>query len=81
MNNAIEITGLCKEFKDFTLKDVTFSLPKGYIMGFVGRNGAGKTTTIRLILKMNKVVAAMSIGLIGVFSFMKLKLTSLNITN
>lgn len=52
MNNAIEITGLCKEFKDFTLKDVAFSLPKGYIMGFVGKNGAGKTTTIRLILNM-----------------------------
>lgn len=50
MNNAIEITGLHKEFKDFTLQDVSFSLPKGYIMGFVGKNGAGKTTTIRLIL-------------------------------
>jgi ABC-2 type transport system ATP-binding protein len=52
MNNALEITDLGKEFKDFTLKDVTFSLPKGYIMGFVGKNGAGKTTTIRLILNM-----------------------------
>ncbi|MEI6101198.1 MAG: ABC transporter ATP-binding protein, partial [Eubacteriales bacterium] len=52
MNNAIEITGLCKDFKDFSLKDVAFSLPKGFIMGFVGKNGAGKTTTIRLILNM-----------------------------
>lgn len=52
MNNAIEIRDLCKEFKDFTLKDVAFSLPKGYIMGFVGKNGSGKTTTIRLILNM-----------------------------
>ena len=52
MSNAIEIKGLCKDFKDFTLKDVSFSLPAGYIMGFVGKNGAGKTTTIRLILNM-----------------------------
>jgi ABC-2 type transport system ATP-binding protein len=44
--------GLCKDFKGFSLKDVTFSLPQGYIMGFVGKNGAGKTTTIRLILNM-----------------------------
>ena len=52
MNNAIEIQSLCKSFKDFTLNNISFSLPMGYIMGFVGRNGAGKTTTIRLILNM-----------------------------
>ena len=52
MSNAIEIMGLCKDFKGFRLKDVTFSLPQGHIMGFVGKNGAGKTTTIRLILNM-----------------------------
>lgn len=52
MNTAIEITDLRKEFKGFTLEDATFSLPTGYIMGFVGRNGAGKTTTIRLMLNM-----------------------------
>jgi ABC-2 type transport system ATP-binding protein len=52
MNNAIEIVGLCKDFKDFSLKDVAFTLPQGYIMGFVGKNGAGKTTTIRLMLNM-----------------------------
>lgn len=52
MNNAIEIEGLCKRYGDFSLKNVSFSLPAGYIMGFVGQNGAGKTTTIRLILNM-----------------------------
>jgi ABC-2 type transport system ATP-binding protein len=52
MDNAVEIEGLRKTFRDFTLKDVTFSLPRGYIMGLVGKNGAGKTTTIRLILNM-----------------------------
>jgi ABC-2 type transport system ATP-binding protein len=52
MNNALEINGLCKEYKDFSLKNVSLSLPMGYIMGFVGQNGSGKTTTIRLILNM-----------------------------
>ncbi len=52
MNSAIEIKGLCKNYKDFSLNNISFSLPMGYIMGFVGQNGAGKTTTIRLILNM-----------------------------
>ena len=54
MENILEIRGLCKSYGDFALKDVTFSLPKGYIMGFVGQNGSGKTTTIRSILNMAK---------------------------
>lgn len=52
MKNALEVNGLCKTYGDFNLRDVSFSLPAGYIMGFVGQNGAGKTTTIRLILNM-----------------------------
>lgn len=52
MNNAIEIQKLCKSYKDFSLDHISFTLPMGYIMGFVGQNGAGKTTTIRLILNM-----------------------------
>jgi ABC-2 type transport system ATP-binding protein len=52
MNSAIEVRNLCKNYKDFSLTNVSFSLPTGYIMGFVGQNGAGKTTTIRLILNM-----------------------------
>ncbi len=55
MEQILEITGLCKSYKDFALKDITFSLPKGYIMGFVGQNGSGKTTTIRSILDMAKI--------------------------
>lgn len=54
MENILEIEGLCKTYDKFSLKDLTFSLPKGYIMGFVGKNGSGKTTTIRLILNMAK---------------------------
>lgn len=52
MNNVIEIKGLRKDYRGFSLSDISFSLPTGHIMGFVGQNGAGKTTTIRLILNM-----------------------------
>ncbi|MDE5859656.1 MAG: ABC transporter ATP-binding protein [Oscillospiraceae bacterium] len=54
MENILEINGLCKAYDDFSLKDVSFSLPRGFIMGFVGENGSGKTTTIRSILNMAK---------------------------
>ena len=52
MENALEITGLRKQYSGFTLDDVSFSLPGGSIMGLIGENGAGKTTTIKLILNM-----------------------------
>lgn len=52
MNNLLELNGVRKQFPDFLLNNVSFSLPKGYIMGLVGPNGAGKTTTIQLILNM-----------------------------
>ena len=52
MNNALEVRNLCKSYSDFRLDSVSFVLPAGYIMGFVGQNGAGKTTTIRCILNM-----------------------------
>lgn len=55
MENILEIKGLNKAYDGFALKDVTFSLPKGYIMGFVGENGSGKTTTIRSILNMANI--------------------------
>ena len=55
MDNILEIKGLNKKYEDFELSDVTFSLPKGFIMGFVGQNGSGKTTTIRSILNMAKI--------------------------
>jgi ABC-2 type transport system ATP-binding protein len=50
----LEIQGLNKSYGEFSLRDVSFALPKGYIMGFVGQNGSGKTTTIRSILSMAK---------------------------
>lgn len=45
----LEVKNLSKHYKGFDLKDITFSLPKGYIMGYVGANGSGKTTTLNLI--------------------------------
>jgi len=52
MSAILEVQGLSKSYKgsDFSLRDVSFSLPKGAIMGFVGENGAGKSTTIGCIL-------------------------------
>lgn len=52
VNNAITIRNLTKKYKDFTLDNISFSVPKGTIMGFVGENGAGKTTTIKAILDL-----------------------------
>lgn len=50
MKNAIELKHLRKEYRAFTLEDLTFSLPSGCILGFIGENGAGKTTTIKAML-------------------------------
>lgn len=52
MNNILELNGVNKSFESFRLQDVSFSLPEGFIMGFIGPNGSGKTTTIKLILNM-----------------------------
>lgn len=49
-NNSIVVQGLCKNFGDFSLDNVSFKVPKGRIVGFIGENGAGKSTTINLIL-------------------------------
>ena len=48
--NAIEIKGLTKQYKDFTLGPMDLALPMGCVLGLVGENGAGKSTTIRLIM-------------------------------
>lgn len=50
MEYAIQITGLSKAYKDFTLNNVNLSLPKGSIMGLIGENGAGKSTAIKAML-------------------------------
>ena len=52
--NAIEIKGLTKRYDGFTLDNVSFDVPKGSIIGFIGQNGAGKTTTINALLNIVK---------------------------
>ena len=52
--NAIEIKDLTKKYDGFTLDSISFSVPKGCVMGFIGQNGAGKTTTIRVLLNIIK---------------------------
>src|SRR5690554_4135638 len=54
MKNILEVKKLRKSFKNFTLNDISFTLPRGYIMGFIGPNGAGKSTTIKLIMNLLK---------------------------
>ena len=50
--NKIEIKNLKKVYQNFALKDVNFSIPEGYVTGFIGKNGMGKTTTIKSILSL-----------------------------
>lgn len=50
MENNIFVMDLCKRFDNFDLSHVSFQVPKGRIVGFIGENGAGKSTTINLIL-------------------------------
>jgi len=52
MSNILEVNNLVKKYDTFSLKDVSFNVPTGLIMGFIGPNGAGKTTTIKSILNM-----------------------------
>ncbi|MEN6481324.1 MAG: ABC transporter ATP-binding protein [Anaerolineaceae bacterium] len=52
MSNILELNNVKKSFTGFSLQNVSFALPTGFIMGFIGPNGAGKTTTIKLILNM-----------------------------
>ncbi|MFX3634298.1 MAG: ABC transporter ATP-binding protein [Candidatus Pristimantibacillus sp.] len=52
---ALDIKNLNKKYEHFHLRDVSFQLEKGYIMGFIGANGAGKTTTIKSILNLTRM--------------------------
>ena len=48
----LKVEGLSKSYPAFTLKNVSFSLKEGRIMGFIGKNGAGKSTTLKSMLGM-----------------------------
>ena len=49
-NSALEVKNLTKDYGDFVLDKLNFTLPRGVIMGLIGENGAGKSTTINCIL-------------------------------
>ena len=52
MNEVLTLENVCKTYPSFSLKDVSFSVKPGEIMGFIGRNGAGKTTTLKSIMNL-----------------------------
>ena len=54
MDNNIELQNVLKKYKDFELKNISFNVPQGCIVGLIGENGAGKTTTIKSILNISK---------------------------
>lgn len=54
IKNVIELANVSKDYGDFKLDDISFSVPEGSVCGFIGQNGAGKTTTINLILDIIK---------------------------
>lgn len=48
--HALAVSGLVKRYKGFTLSDISFTVPRGTIVGLIGENGAGKSTTLHAIL-------------------------------
>jgi ABC-2 type transport system ATP-binding protein len=67
MNKILELKNVTKEYDDFKIDNISFSLEKGYVMGFIGPNGAGKTTTIKLIMNLLKMKSG-SINIFGLDS-------------
>lgn len=57
MTNCIEIKGLVKEYKTFTLGPIDLTVPGGSILGLIGENGAGKTTLIKSMLGITRPTA------------------------
>lgn len=54
IKNVVELKGVTKDYGDFKLDQVSFTVPEGSVCGFIGQNGAGKTTTIKLMLDVIK---------------------------
>lgn len=57
IKNVIEIKNVTKDYGDFKLDSISFSVQEGSVCGFIGQNGAGKTTTIKAILDVINVDA------------------------
>ncbi len=54
MENVLEIKNISKNYKGFSLKDVSFNIPKGFVMGLIGPNGAGKDYNNKSYNEFNK---------------------------
>lgn len=52
MENVLEVKNISKTYKEFSLENISFNIPKGFVMGLIGPNGAGKTTTIKAIMNL-----------------------------
>ena len=50
--NSIVVKNVTKKFDDFMLDHISFTVPTGRIVGFIGENGAGKSTTLKMITGM-----------------------------
>ena len=53
--NTVEFKNVTKNRKDFTIESLSFTIPKGYITGFIGPNGSGKTTTIQMLMDILQI--------------------------
>ena len=47
MENALRVSHVSKDYPGFSLKDISFELPKGSVMGLIGQNGGGSHCTDR----------------------------------
>ncbi len=54
MDNCIEVKNVSRSYPQFALKNISFNVPCGSVVGFIGENGAGKSTTIKAILGLLK---------------------------
>lgn len=52
MMNAVEFDNVTKNRKGFSIQNLSFNIPTGYITGFIGPNGSGKTTTINMMMDL-----------------------------
>ena len=64
MTNCIELKGLVKQYKTFTLGPIDLNVPGGSILGLIGENGAGKTTLIKSMLGITRPTAG-TVSLLG----------------
>ena len=61
MKNNIELQNVSKKYQGFSLKNISFSVLEGSIVGLIGENGAGKTTTIKSILNITNASGTITI--------------------